>query len=214
MPVIIATNKGTSTSGLLLARLAISSREEDEEQQHVVQIEVLSTEQALALQRLTLQMDASGCILQASDAPQALFGFRPAALVGQNLASCLDVFRLQQESELQAGIKALAARWALHVCTLGAVSARRLWLPSCASGMLPSALVAAGCRPEPPLPAVATHRACQQRGASYPVGVHPPQQPGRAITGYAATLLSKQTRPAMMQVTLRCGHLLPACYGQ
>ncbi len=77
----------------------------------MVQIEALTPEQALAQQRVTLQVDASGCILQASEAPQALFGFKPAALVGRSLASCVDVLRSQQGQELQAGLRALAARW-------------------------------------------------------------------------------------------------------
>jgi hypothetical protein len=43
-----------------------------------------------------------------------------------------------------------------------------------------------------------------QPGVSFPAGVHPPQEAGAVLTGYAATLLARQTRPALMQVRGQC----------
>jgi hypothetical protein len=112
LPVVISSSShaAVASGGMLPVRLAVSSLEEDDEVLHVTQITPLTLAQAQCEQRITVKVDAQGVVVAASDAPMALFGFKPAALVGRSLAGFVDVFRADPGLEVAAALSALLER--------------------------------------------------------------------------------------------------------
>lgn len=74
-------------------KISVSTREQaGQEVQHVVLLQKLTWDEALALKRLSVTVDDAGTILNAVAGSTSLFGFRPAMLVGRSVAQLLDVF--------------------------------------------------------------------------------------------------------------------------
>jgi hypothetical protein len=118
LPVVIASSShaAVASGGVLPVKLDITSREEDEEVLHVARITPLTLAQAQAEQRVTIKVDAKGVVLAASEAPAALFGFKPAALLGHSLAGFVDVFRADPGLDVGAALRALLERWGRSCC--------------------------------------------------------------------------------------------------
>lgn len=119
LPVVIASSShaAVASGGVLPVRLAITSREgEEEEVLHVARISPLTLAQAQAEQRVTIKVDARGVVAAASEAPAALFGFKPAALLGRSLCGFIDVFRADPGLDVGAALRALLERCGVRCC--------------------------------------------------------------------------------------------------
>ncbi|KAI8475137.1 MAG: hypothetical protein J3K34DRAFT_517581 [Monoraphidium minutum] len=83
----------TAAKAPLPAVVAVAARESGDEMSYVVKVTPMPMEAVLCLRRLSLRIDASGCVLGVADgSPVSLFGFDPAALMGRSVAEFIDVF--------------------------------------------------------------------------------------------------------------------------
>lgn len=69
-----------------------------------IQVTITDFVNALHSRRLSVKLDSKGTILEASDTPQFVFGFKPAVMVGRNLGHCLDIFTGVPESGDEQGV--------------------------------------------------------------------------------------------------------------
>lgn len=92
--------------------LVVSSKEVGDELLHVVAINRLTPEAALAQVRLTFTVDTHGVILSASDTPAKLFGFQPRSMVGRSIALLLDLLQPTKgdQARLMAALEAMYVR--------------------------------------------------------------------------------------------------------
>lgn len=103
-------------------KLTVHTAEVMEEVLHVVSIQRTSFKKALNDKRLSLQIGPNGVILEASNAPAALFGVKPATLVGRNLHELVDI--LQDLKEDDATLRRVLAAFYTR-CVAGARATAR-----------------------------------------------------------------------------------------
>lgn len=97
VPVVLVS----STKAHVSCKLTVHTRDLADEVQHVVQVQCITLAEALDERRLSLIIDATGVIQSASSVPLALFGLKPAGLVGRNLCEIVDILKPLKDDEEQ-----------------------------------------------------------------------------------------------------------------
>ncbi|KAG2494212.1 hypothetical protein HYH03_007568 [Edaphochlamys debaryana] len=184
-------------------RVEVSSRGENAEGQpmRVVMVSKSSLQAALDERRLSVVVDAAtGRIVEAGDSPQSLFGFKPATLVGRNIADVVAALRPPGDRRSQP----------TPTPPVAAGAAAAAGSPAAGGTGADAAAAGAGAAKASTLgPMSTTQLLCHLAavtmavgGASWRVGVTPPMEEHNleALGVLKGAFLARQTRAAVMEV--------------